>query len=77
MELTATQILDYIHFLNVKHRATLDRLYKEGKSYRSRDVAREQGYLNALQDLQDALEEPERARKLHEAISKLGAMLKE
>ena len=56
MELIEKRILDYIDFMREEHRATLDQLTKEGKTYRSRSVARERGYLNALVDIADAIE---------------------
>ena len=76
MELTATQIKNYIDFEESKHRATLNRLKNEGKSYRSRDVIRENSYLAALTDIRDCIEQPARNEELHKAMVKLGGMLK-
>ena len=68
MELTNAQILDYINFLEAKHRATREALLKEGKTYRSRFVAYESGYLNALRDVRDTINQPKRNEELGEAL---------
>ena len=70
-------MIEYIEFLRKKHRATLDRLYVEGKTYRSRFVARENGYLSALQDLQDAIEQPAKNEALQRAMKKFAEGYKE
>lgn len=60
--------MNYIESLITKHRATREALKKEGKSYRSYKIAYENGYLMALQDIQDALDQPEKNRQLGEAM---------
>lgn len=69
-------MIEFIEFLRTKHRATLHSLYDEGKTYRSRRVARELGYLSALIDIQDAIELPEKNRQLPETMKQFGKMLK-
>ncbi len=69
-------MIEYIEFERAKHRATLDRLIVKGKTYRSRDVAREQGYLNALRDIQDAIERPQKNAELTEVMRKFSEALK-
>ncbi|KKN21724.1 hypothetical protein LCGC14_0922640 [marine sediment metagenome] len=70
-------MIEYIEFLRKKHRATLDRLIVAGKTYRSRDVAREQGYLNALRDIEDAFNRPQKNAELKEAVGKWAEMLED
>ena len=65
------ELLEYIEFLAIKHRATRTSLIEEGKSYRSRLVSYENGFLTALNYITGAIEEPERARKLHETLDTL------
>lgn len=69
-------MIEYIEFLRTKHRATLDRLIVEDKTYRSRAVAIEHGYLCALRDIQDAIERPQKNAELTEAMRKFGEALK-
>ena len=67
---------EYIAFLATKHLATHDALLKKGKTYRSRSVAFENGYLMALRDIQDAIDQPEKNRQLNEAMTAFGKALK-
>ena len=69
-------MIEYIEFLATKHRATRDALLKEGKTYRSRFVAFENGYLNALNDLKDAMEQPRKNIELAETMKKFAERLK-
>ena len=75
MELTAEQILNYINFEEVTHRTTLGRLRRTGKTFRSRDVTREYGYLNALRDIKDAIELPAKNKEMEQAVKKWGETL--
>lgn len=61
-------MLDYINFLDAKHRAILNTLKTEGKSYRSQKVSFENGYLTALRDIKDAIEQPQKDAELKQAI---------
>lgn len=67
---------EYIEFLEAKHRATREAYLKEGKSYRSRDVAHENGYIHALHDILDAIDLPEKNRQLEETMKHFGERLK-
>ena len=69
-------MLEYLDFLDTKHRAILDNLKKQGKSYRSRAVALEQGYLMALADMEDAIRLPQKNAELREAMTAFGEKLK-
>jgi len=62
-------VIEYIKFLEGKHRATRDALLKEGKTYRSRFVAQENGYLNALSEIRDAVELPQRNAELQKTMA--------
>lgn len=66
--LSAEQILGYIKYLEGKHRATLETLKNEGKTYRTRDVTKEIACLNILLELQEVIIEPQRAEDLRKAL---------
>ena len=70
------QMKEYIEFLQEKHRATRQALLNAGKSYRSKDVAWENGFLEALQSILGAINEPERAMQLHKTMHGLATMLR-
>ena len=67
---------EYVEFLQKKHRATRQALLNSGKSYRSKDIIWENGFLEALQYILDAINEPEKAIQLHKSIHGLASMLK-
>lgn len=67
---------EYINFLRKKHRATQDSWIRQGKTYRSRFVAYENGYIQALRDVQDAIDQPEKNRQLSEVMVKFADRLK-
>ena len=69
-------MIEYLEFHAAKHRATREALIKEGKTYRSRDVAFQNGCLSVLADIQFDLELPRRNAELREAVAKFGEMLK-
>jgi len=75
VELTTEQILNYIAFLEAKHRDAYAKLKTVGKSYRSRVVSLENGYINTLIDVKDAIEQPQKNAELQEAISKFAERL--
>ena len=62
---------NYLKDLETTHRATRGALIKQGKAYRSRLVAYENGYLNALADILAIMEQPEKETALREAMNKL------
>jgi hypothetical protein len=68
--LPAGQILSYIEEELEKHRATLFALKKEGKTYRSRNVAYLNGKINALADVKDVIEQPQKNVDLEEAMKR-------
>ena len=70
-------MLEFLEFLAEKSRATLKSLHKEGKTYRSRFVAHENGYLSAIRDIRDSLELPQKNAELREAMRKFGEALKQ
>lgn len=76
MELTTEQILNYIAFLEAKHRDNYAKLKTAGKTYRSRAVTQEISYLNALTDIKDAIEQPAKNEALSQAIKVFGEALK-
>ena len=76
MNKIAEQILDYITFLEAKHRDSYAKLKTEGKSYRSRAVTLEIGYINALIDMKDAIEQPEKNRQLSEVMGLFSKKMK-
>ena len=69
-------MIEYLEFLDTKHRATRDALIKEGKTYRSHAVAYQDGYLMALADIADNIRLPQKNAELREAMAKFGEMLK-
>ncbi len=62
---------NYLKDLETAHRATRNALIKTGKTYRSHKVSFENGYLNALGDILNIIEQPEREQALREAQAKL------
>ena len=62
---------NYLKDLQAMHRATREAYLKAGKTYRSRYVAHENGYLNALTEVLSIVENPERERALQEAMDNL------
>lgn len=69
-------MLEYLDFLDTKHRAILDNLKRQGKSYRSRAVAFERGYLMALADMEDNIRLPQKNAELRETMSKFAERIK-
>jgi len=69
-------VKEYIKWLENKHRATREAYLKEGKSYRSRGIAHENGYIHALHDILDAIDLPEKNRQLEETMRKFSEGLK-
>ena len=65
-------IWNYAKDLETEHRATRQSLIGKGKTYRSRDVAFENGYLHALLTILDEIERPEKNRQLEEAMARFG-----
>ena len=61
-------MIEYIELLIAKHRATREAWIEEGKTYRSRFVAYENGYIQALHDILAAIEEPANAERLRQAV---------
>ena len=76
MELTARQITDWIDCELERHRATRQALLAEGKTYRSRFVAQENGAINALQNVRNTVELPRRNAELQEGMRKFGESLR-
>ena len=64
-------IEDYLLGLYDQHRATRSKLLLEGKTYRSRLIAFENGYLNCLKDIEDYIRKPSRERELREALARV------
>ena len=67
---------EYVEFLIRRHRATRQLLLNNGKSYRSKDVVWENGFLEACDYILDAINEPERAERLYQAIQGLAKRFK-
>jgi hypothetical protein len=76
VEIKELQILNFIDWLIAKHRATRQSALNAGKTYRSRDITRENGYLNALQDVKDAILQPQKNAELSDTLHKFGEMLR-
>ncbi len=72
MELTSGQILEWINYQDNTHSASRAILLNAGKTYRSHKVAFENGYLSALRDIRQVIEEPSRAEQLWQALQDLG-----
>lgn len=69
-------MIEYIQSLEAQHRATREKHLKDGRTYRSRFVAHENGYLQAIKDIKDAIELPEKNRQLEETMRRFGESLK-
>lgn len=69
-------LLEYIGFLETNHRATRQAHLDEGKTYRSRFVAQESCYLNALRDIKDSIELPQKNAELRATMSKFAERFK-
>ena len=69
-------MLEYIKFLEEKHRTILERLQKEGKTYRSHSVSFERGYLIALRDIEDAINQPAKNAELQEVMKEFSKRFK-
>ena len=69
------ELWDYIRQLFQEHRATRNALIEKGKTYRSHDVAFENGYATAIHDIQDYLRKPEREAELKEAVKAVAQKL--
>jgi hypothetical protein len=68
--LTTEVILAHIEREIAKHRATLDNLKQQGKTYRNRSTSFETGCLNTLRDLRDTIELPRKNAELEEAMKR-------
>jgi len=71
------ELLDYIQYLANTHRVLRTILISSGKTYRSQKVAFENGYITALQDLEDCIKKPQKRQELERAMHKLAVMFRE
>ena len=69
-------MLEYLELLGTKHRATLGAHIKDGKTYRSRFIAYERGYLMALADIEDLIRLPQKNAELQKAMAAFGKRFK-
>ena len=67
---------EYIQYLIDTKEIIRATLRKQGKSYRSRDVAFLNGYLTACKDILDAINQPQKNAELQEAMSKFAERFK-
>lgn len=70
------ELLDYIDYLANTHKVLRAILINAGKTYRSHKVSFESGYIIALQDLKDTIQEPQKRQELEQAMIKLAEMAK-